>query len=223
MIWLPVVLFTVFGFLMFVIMIIVVLPRFKKNAAIEMAKFDEVAGRLGLFHEPGDTVLGGFQASGDIVGESAGSGASVRIHRFTQSSGESSTTYWQVHLTCENPRSLKLGIHRQGRGASFFKKLGLQDVETGDPEFDDTFVLKSNNEPFASQGLLPEVRDAILRVYRRHDLKGRIQLKKDALTYTEVHNVRNVDAMAEVSGDILAMLDGLWKLATIYNQSDLFS
>ena len=45
-----------------------------------------------------------------------------------------------------NPEAFRFAIYRKGFFSELGKLLGMQDIEVGDSEFDDAFVIKGNDE-----------------------------------------------------------------------------
>ncbi len=45
-----------------------------------------------------------------------------------------------------NPTGFRFKIYRQGTFSGLAKMLGMQDIEVGDPAFDEEFIIKSNDE-----------------------------------------------------------------------------
>ena len=60
--------------------------------------------------------------------------------------GENSTTYTRMRAPFVNKDSLYFKIYREGFFASIGKLFGMQDIQIGDPYFDDNFIIKGNNE-----------------------------------------------------------------------------
>jgi hypothetical protein len=56
----------------------------------------------------------------------------------------------------------KLTVGTEPPGAAISKWLGMQDIEIGNTEFDDEFLIKSDQESFAREFLTPEVRRKLL-------------------------------------------------------------
>jgi hypothetical protein len=69
----------------------------------------------------------------------------------------------QLSAPAPDAGDLSLSI-RRGRVSSVGRALGFQDVEIGDPAFDEAFVVTTNNESLARSWLTPEVRQQVSRV-----------------------------------------------------------
>ena len=66
-----------------------------------------------------------------------------------------------------NPEGFRFTIYRKGFFSDLGKLLGMQDIEVGDPEFDEAFIIKGNDED--------RVRDALLRPQDPADDPGSAQ------------------------------------------------
>lgn len=81
----------------------------------------------------------------------------VMADSYIVSHGKSSTAYTRLTATVPNSLGVVLSVYREHLFASLGKALGGQDVEVGDPPFDDLFVVKSNAEDVARAWLHGEV------------------------------------------------------------------
>jgi hypothetical protein len=70
----------------------------------------------------------------------------ITLDTHTVSSGESSETYTRMRAPYVNPDGFRFTIYRKGFLSDLGKLLGMQDIEVGDPEFDEAFIIKSNDE-----------------------------------------------------------------------------
>ena len=75
--------------------------------------------------------------------------------------GESQST--RIRAPYVNPEGFRFTIYRKGFFSNLGKLLGMQDIEVGDPEFDEAFVIKGNDEGKVC-GLFanPKIRQMIL-------------------------------------------------------------
>ena len=72
----------------------------------------------------------------------------IRLDTYTTSSGgdpPSSTTYTRMRAPFLNKDGLYFQIYREGFFSSIGKFFGMQDIEIGDPFFDEQLIIKSNN------------------------------------------------------------------------------
>jgi hypothetical protein len=75
--------------------------------------------------------------------------------------GENQST--RIRAPYVNPEGFRFTIYRKGFFSNLGKLLGMQDIEVGDPEFDEAFIIKGNDEGKVS-GLFanPKIRQMIL-------------------------------------------------------------
>jgi len=70
----------------------------------------------------------------------------IVLDKHTVSDGENSTTYTRLRAPFLNPAGFRFEIHRKGPFSGLGKLLGMQDIEVGDAEFDEAYIIKSNDE-----------------------------------------------------------------------------
>ena len=68
----------------------------------------------------------------------------ITLDTYTQSSGNTSSTYTRLRAPYFNPEGFRFEIYRAGFFSEVGKALGMQDIEVGHKRFDDDFVIKSN-------------------------------------------------------------------------------
>ncbi len=64
----------------------------------------------------------------------------------TESSGENSVIYTRLRAPYVNRGGFRFTIYRKGFFSNLGKRLGMQDIEIGDPAFDDAFIIKGTDE-----------------------------------------------------------------------------
>lgn len=71
-----------------------------------------------------------------------------------------------LNISFRKKSSFRLGISRENILSRFGKKFGLQDAKTGDPAFDDEFLISSNKADWAMQYLRdPEIKNAVSGIF----------------------------------------------------------
>jgi hypothetical protein len=86
----------------------------------------------------------------------------IVLDTHTVSDGESSTTYTRLRAPFLNPGEFRFQLYRKGPFSALGKTLGMQDIEVGDPEFDEAFIIKSNDEAIVRELLAnPTIRQII--------------------------------------------------------------
>jgi len=83
--------------------------------------------------------------SGDAVQARAGDWI-ITLDTYTQSTGNSSTTYTRMQAPYVNPKGVRFKIYRAGLFSGVGKRMGMQDIEVGDHDFDKDFIIKGNSE-----------------------------------------------------------------------------
>ncbi len=70
----------------------------------------------------------------------------ITLDTHTVSAGEHSQTFTRIRAPFVNPDGFRFTIYRKGFLTELGKLLGMQDIEVGDPEFDEAFVIQGNDE-----------------------------------------------------------------------------
>ncbi|WP_074304403.1 DUF3137 domain-containing protein [Singulisphaera sp. GP187] len=70
----------------------------------------------------------------------------ITLDTFTVSTGHSHITYTRMRAPYVNPEGLRFTLYRKGLFSELGKLLGMQDIEVGDPEFDEAFIVKGTDE-----------------------------------------------------------------------------
>src|SRR5438477_46492 len=70
----------------------------------------------------------------------------ITLDTFTESSGETSQIYTRIRAPYVNKDGFRFTIYRKGIFSNLGKLLGMQDIEIGEPVFDDAFIIKGNDE-----------------------------------------------------------------------------
>jgi hypothetical protein len=91
----------------------------------------------------------------DYVAGSLWQGSKVQAHvgpwiitldSYTVSSGHSQVTYTRMRAPYVNGGGFRFSIYRKGIFSELGKLMGMQDIEVGNPEFDEAFIIKGNDE-----------------------------------------------------------------------------
>ena len=128
-----------------------------------IAAWTEAAGELGITFDPASRYL----MEGNVAGYQ------VKVHTYTQRSGETSQTYTAFRVSF--PGSLDLGL-KLSRELKFFsgvaKFFGAQDITTGDPTFDDTFVIKGLDAEAVNDFLTDDRRQQLAELHQQQKGMG---------------------------------------------------
>jgi len=92
----------------------------------------------------GDFVQGGFWKGSKVQVQHKQ--WTITLDTYTDSDGETSSTYTRMRAPYVNKDGFRFTIYRKGFFSDLGKLLGMQDVEIGEPEFDDAFIIKGDDE-----------------------------------------------------------------------------
>ncbi|AGA28192.1 hypothetical protein [Singulisphaera acidiphila] len=70
----------------------------------------------------------------------------ITLDTHTVSTGHSHITYTRMRAPYVNPDGLRFTLYRKGLFSELGKLLGMQDIEVGDPDFDEAFIVKGTDE-----------------------------------------------------------------------------
>lgn len=91
-----------------------------------------------------DYVEGGFWKGSKV--EASVHEWTITLDTYTVSTGKTHITYTRIRAPYVNKDGFRFRIYRKGVFSGLGKLLGMQDVEIGFPEFDDTFIIQGNDE-----------------------------------------------------------------------------
>src|SRR3954453_18156277 len=87
----------------------------------------------------------------------------VTLDTHTVTTGHAHFTYTRMRAPFVNPEGLRFTVYRKGLFSELGKLLGMQDIEVGDPEFDEAFIVKGTDESKVRELFAdPEVRSLML-------------------------------------------------------------
>jgi hypothetical protein len=151
----------------------------------------------------------------------------VTLDTYTESSGESSVTYTRMRAPYVNPDGFRFTIYRKGFFSNLGELLGIQDIDVGDPEFDEVFIIKGNDESkvrelFAS----PEIRRMIEAQPKiRLDVKDsegwfgpRFPENVDELRFQVVGVIKDKVRLKGLFDLFAAVLDQLCRIESAYKE-----
>ncbi len=139
--------------------------------------------------------------------------------------GESPATRLRVPYI--NPEGFRFTLYRKGFFSDLGKLLGMQDIEVGDPEFDEAFIIKGNDESkvrdlFAN----PKIRQMIqaqpkirLRVKDSEGWFGpKFPENVDELHFQVVGVIKDVERLKTLFDLFAAVLDQLCRIGSAYKE-----
>jgi hypothetical protein len=102
--------------------------------------WSEVASRANLAFDPGNLWGTGSKVSGIYRGHE------LVLDTFSTYTGKSRTEYTRVTLTTSNPSGMQLEIFKEGLLGKLGKTLGMKDIQVGDAEIDQNFIIRGQPE-----------------------------------------------------------------------------
>ncbi len=104
----------------------------------------EIWKQLSLQLENSEYIEGGFLKSDKIVARIKN--WIVTLDTYTVSTGQTTIIYTRIRAPYVNKDGIRFKIYKSGIFSGMGAALGMQDIEVGNPEFDEAFVIKGNNE-----------------------------------------------------------------------------
>jgi hypothetical protein len=151
----------------------------------------------------------------------------ITLDTYTESSGESAVTYTRVRAPYINPDAFRFTIYRKGVFSELGKLLGMQDIEVGDPEFDEAFIIKGTDE-FKVMSLFA---DAKIRQMIVAQPKIWLEVKDsegwfgptfpddvDELRFRVIGVIKDVDRLKALFDLFAAVLDRLCRTGSAYKK-----
>ncbi len=157
------------------------------------ARWTEAADRLGLQYQPGKVF-----SRAALIGTLAGH--PVRIDTVNRGSGNQQHIYTRFRVEYP-PKGIDLSLSREHALRKLTKLFGAQDVEIGDPTFDEAFVVKTSDPARMAALLTPAVRDSLLRLLATYP---QVHVGDDHLSLERSGFIRNADVLVSVTRRLLA-------------------
>jgi len=151
----------------------------------------------------------------------------ITLDTYTVNTQHSHITYTRMRAPYVNPEGFRFTIYRKGFFSELGKLLGMQDIAVGDPEFDEAFIIKGNNEARV-QNLFA---DARLRELVQGQPTIRLDVKDsegwfgpkfpenvDELHFQVIGVIKDVDRLKSLFDLFAAVLDQLCRIGSAYKQ-----
>ena len=173
-----------------------------------------------------EVIQGGFWKGGSKVQAQVGPWT-VTLDTYTVSSGHSHITYTRMRAPYVNPEAFRFTIYRKGFFSDLGKLLGTQDVEVGDPEFDEAFIIKGNHEDrvrvlFSDPKIRQMIQDQPQIRLEVKDSEGWFGPKfpedVDELHFQVVGVIKEVERLRALFDLFAAVLDQLCRIGSAYKQ-----
>ena len=173
-----------------------------------------------------EVVQGGFWKGGSKVQAQVGPWT-VTLETYTVSSGYSHVTFTRLRAPYVNPEGFRFTIYRKGFFSDLGKFLGMQDIEVGDPEFDEACIIKGNDEERVRELFSnTKIRQMILA-----QPKIRLEVKDsegwfgpkfpegvDELHFQVLGVIKDVERLKTLFDLFAAVLDQLCRIGSAYEQ-----
>jgi hypothetical protein len=126
-----------------------------------------------------------------------------------------------------NPEGFRFTIYRKGILSDLGKLLGMQDIEVGDPEFDEAFIITGNNEGMVCALFAnPKIRQMIQAQPKiRLDVKNsegwfgpKFPAEVDELHFQVAGVIKDVERLKALFDLFAAVLDQLCRIGSAYKQ-----
>jgi len=151
----------------------------------------------------------------------------LTLDTYTVNTQHSHVTYTRMRAPYVNPEGFRFTIYRKGFFSELGKLLGMQDIEVGDPDFDEAFIIKGNDEARV-QNLFA---DARLRELVQRQPTIRLDVKDsegwfgpkfpenvDELHFQIVGVIKDVDRLKALFDLFAALLEQLCRIGSAYKQ-----
>ncbi len=151
----------------------------------------------------------------------------ITLDTYTVSTGKSSVTYTRMRAPYVNPEGFRFTIYRKSIFSDLGKFLGMQDIEVSDPDFDEAFIIKGNDESRVRDLLAnPKIRQMIqdqpaIRLEVK-DSEGWFGPKfpedVDELSFQVVGVIKDVERLKALFDLFATVLDQLCRIGSAYKQ-----
>lgn len=139
----------------------------------------------------------------------------LTLDTYTVSTGKSSTTYTRFRAPYVNADGFRFQVYRSGLFTGLGKMLGMQDIEIWDPDFDQMYVLKGNDEKKVRQFFSDDKLKALLNAQSRIHM----EVKDDEGGWFRDGFPENVDELYFRRVGIMKDLDELQGLFDLFSYS----
>jgi hypothetical protein len=151
----------------------------------------------------------------------------ITLDTFTVNTQHSHVTYTRMRAPFLNPEGFRFTIYRKGIFSDLGKLLGMQDIEVGDPEFDESFIIKGNDE----SRVVNLFSDSKVRQMIQDQPKIRLDVKDsegwfgpkfpedvDELHFQVVGVITDAERLKALFDLFAAVLDQLCRIGSAYKQ-----
>ena len=108
---------------------------------------------------------------------------------YKQGSGDNQVVYTAFTFRLTTVQDLSFRLYKEGFFSKIGKMVGMQDIQLGHQNFDDQYMIKSDNERFVKQLLNARIRQLFLR--KIPNMRGEFSINSNCLEYNEVIMINN--------------------------------
>jgi hypothetical protein len=151
----------------------------------------------------------------------------ITLDTYTVHTQHSHIIHTRMRVPYTNPNGFRFSIYRKSVFSELGKLLGMQDIEVGDPDFDDAFIIKGNDEF--------KVRDLFANAQIRQMIQAQpafsLAVKDsegwfgpsfppdvDELNFQVVGVIKDVERLKGLFDVFAAVLDQLCRIGSAYKQ-----
>jgi len=151
----------------------------------------------------------------------------ITLDTYTVSTGKSHVTYTRMHAPYINPEGFRFTIYRKSIFSDLGKFLGMQDIEVSDPDFDEAFIIKGNDESkvrdlFANSKIRQMIQDQPKFRLEVKDSEGwfgpKFPENVDELHFQVVGVIKDVERLKAFFDLFATVLDQLCRIGSAYKQ-----
>lgn len=133
----------------------------------------------------------------------------------THSNGQTTTTYTRIRIPFKNDQGFKFKIYQEGFFSGIGKVFGMQDIQIGEEDFDDRFIIKSSSEESIKTLLREDIRQQMLRIPKLHltinrddaFLNAKLDYNETMLEYQVLGMIKDLNLLVDVSDIMEAVMD----------------
>jgi hypothetical protein len=151
----------------------------------------------------------------------------ITLDTYSESTGETHVTYTRMRAPYVNPEGFRFTVYRKGIFSELGKLLGMQDIEVGDPDFDEAFIIKGSDEfrvrdLFANPKLRQMIQDQPQIRLEVKDSEGwfgpAFPENVDELHFQVVGVIKDVARLKALFDMFAAILNELCRIGSAYKQ-----
>jgi hypothetical protein len=152
---------------------------------------------------------GGMFSSPRVTGDYKG--FEYLLHTFSRGSGKSKTTYTGITMNFPKYIDCHLNVYQESFMSKIGKALGGQDIQIGDREFDEAFMIKSQTPEKIDKILTPDLRRNML--HGKHLIN--ISVTGQGINYEKIGIIKDVANLTYVSEIMWFMANNACTMAGI--------